>query len=144
MEILVSIIRRIVRAIRNVAELMDREVFPRFVQLFVEKRTARQMSAIVLEGFVEKHKLASLNDTDLAYQIIELSRFLHDVIDIHTDESVINETVQLVCRTLDRFELKNVPEQALSFLVATRAVLLNLDECQKVTLDFTKKINFST
>lgn len=62
-------IKRVVRSINNVAELMDPDVFPRFFQMLTNKELAKKMSSIVLSGLIEKHELVSLNDTTLAYQV---------------------------------------------------------------------------
>lgn len=68
------------------------------------------------------------------FQVIDLCKCIHDTITIQTDNNTVNESVNLICRALDRFELKSVPEQGLSFFVACRASLLNLNECQQVNL----------
>lgn len=147
MDILILMIKRIVRSTHDMSELIDAEVFPRFFELFTNKEAAREMSSIVLNGLINKHALTSFNDTTLAYQVlynlflklnkhlkvIELCKCVHDVVTIHTSENAIIESTRLICRALDRFELKSVPEQGLSFFVAARAALLNLDGCQKVT-----------
>lgn len=67
---LISIIDRVVRTVRSVAELIDSEVFPRFVQLFTNRDSACQMSTILLSGLTLKHAPATLRDTTLAYQVL--------------------------------------------------------------------------
>lgn len=61
-----------------------------------------------------------------------MCKCLHDVTSIHSSSDKIAEITHLICCALDRFELKSVPEQALSFLVSARGALLSLDECQRV------------
>jgi hypothetical protein len=62
-------IRRVVRSVKDVAELIDPEVFLRFSQMITEKESAREMSVVVLNGLVVKHALSSLNNITLAYQV---------------------------------------------------------------------------
>ncbi|KAI6194287.1 hypothetical protein M3Y96_01109000 [Aphelenchoides besseyi] len=42
---------------------------------------------------------------------------------------------KLICSALDRVQLHSVPEQDLSFLVAARAALLDIDVCQKYVIE---------
>lgn len=61
---------------------------------------------------------------------------VHDVLNIHSKKELISECEQLICRALDRFNLTEVPEQALSFFVAARAGFLSLDDCQRVNSNY--------
>lgn len=45
------------------------DVFPRLFQLFTDKESACQMSTVVLQGLVAKHRPVSLTDTSLGYQV---------------------------------------------------------------------------
>ncbi|KAI6184203.1 hypothetical protein M3Y97_00571100 [Aphelenchoides bicaudatus] len=131
LDVLASMASRIVRSVKNVAELVDAEVFPRFFQLFTDRDSACQLSTVILSGIVSKHPAAALNDTTLAYQIVDMCKCVHDVLNIHSASEKVASSEQLICRALDRFDLQEVPEQNLSFFVAARAALLSLDECQR-------------
>lgn len=81
MEVLVAIIKRVVKSVNNVADLLDPQAFPRFFQLFTNRESAKEMSSTVLSGLIHKHPMASLTNTTLAYQVC-LSKDVRVIVEV--------------------------------------------------------------
>ncbi|CAD5213001.1 unnamed protein product [Bursaphelenchus okinawaensis] len=134
-QLLLGILSKILSQLRDVSIFLTLPVFSNFTALFTEKNMRKQMSVQILEAVVSKHKLGTISDLDLAYQVSDVCKILHDCLDVFSSAEESSEAVELIKGALNRFDVKPDPENALSFYVATRANLLNLDECQKHVID---------
>ncbi|CAD5217378.1 unnamed protein product [Bursaphelenchus xylophilus] len=132
---LLEVLSKILGQLRDIPTFLTLPVFSNFTSLFTDDSIRKQMSVQILETMVSKHKLASISDLNLAYQVSDVCKILHDSLDLFSSDEEVFQAVELIKSALNRFEVKADPENALSFYVACRANLLNLDECQKYVID---------
>lgn len=128
---LLSILRKVVLETRDVGALLDLPMFSHFMAMFYEKEALRRMSLLLLEAFVARPG-QPLTNVNLAYQVAELCKMLHDTVSVFSPPEESAEVARLIATALNRFSLRADPEQALTFLVSTRALLLNIDQCQQM------------
>ncbi|KAI6171993.1 hypothetical protein M3Y98_00923500 [Aphelenchoides besseyi] len=133
--VLASIVVNVAKAVRDVSELLSLDVYSQFVQMISDKTQTKNVGIVILEMLVSTRSVSSIKDVKLAYQIIDQCKFLHDSVDIFTAEKELAQMAKLICSALDRVQLHSVPEQDLSFLVAARAALLDIDVCQKYVIE---------
>uniref|UniRef100_A0A915DYM8 Uncharacterized protein n=1 Tax=Ditylenchus dipsaci TaxID=166011 RepID=A0A915DYM8_9BILA len=131
---LVSILRKILSHIDDISVILNMDIFPQFIDIFREESVRMQSSSLVLNALISRHSLGHFSDINLAHQVMDVCKRLNESIAVSTSESEIDRVSQLIQSSVDRFDLKADPEQALTFYVGCRAALLNNDQLQKFTI----------
>ncbi|EFO22951.1 hypothetical protein LOAG_05534 [Loa loa] len=127
MDELLCILEKITHWIDEVKDLVVLHHFQKLVNLFRGAQQRGDCAVIVLSSFIRSCELASINDFQLANQILDICQMLHDSLSaLSTDEEKQRASFYII-RALDRFKLEADPERALDFFVDARAALSNLD-----------------
>ncbi|KAH7689682.1 hypothetical protein AAVH_40318, partial [Aphelenchoides avenae] len=126
-----SILRKVFDAIPDTAQILNMDIFTQFMDMFRDEPVRKQSAQLILEAFVARHRTGVFSDLNLAHQVIDICKRLHDSVGAYSAENDVDEAARLIQAALDRFSLDADPEQALTFLVSCRASLMNIDQIQK-------------
>ncbi|VDM07640.1 unnamed protein product [Wuchereria bancrofti] len=127
MDELLCMLEKIIHWIDDMKELIALHHFQALVDLFRSTQQRKDCAITLLSSFVRSYELASVNDFQLANQILDICQILHDSLNALSTDDEKQCASFYVIRALDRFKLEADPERALDFFVDARAAFSNLD-----------------
>ncbi|KAI6242869.1 hypothetical protein M3Y99_00195700 [Aphelenchoides fujianensis] len=105
-EVLASIVKKTAKSIRDVADLLNLDVFPQFLQLIADRKQTKEVARVILELLIVSRPVGSVKEAKLGYQILEMCKVLHDFVTIYTDEKEVNQIAELIAASLNRVQLR--------------------------------------
>lgn len=132
----------------RVGEFVALDATAQLLDAVASRTTRAAISVHILRLVAVAHAPLSIGDLALAHrvggdsldqeaqavlQLVEISKHLNDSISVETALPQLAEAAETIIAIVDRVELRVVPEQQLSFLVAARAAALNVDAVQRVS-----------
>uniref|UniRef100_A0A0N5ADG4 UPF0505 protein CG8202 n=1 Tax=Syphacia muris TaxID=451379 RepID=A0A0N5ADG4_9BILA len=118
------LIEYLVKSGKTVIELFSTESFIKLQDFVVDTTSMSCCLQKILSAFIVQRSVSSCGNFSIAYQILSLCTKLIDSFPIDAEEDDdIDNVLDLVKRSLDRFSLEQEPERALNFYVDMRAAL---------------------
>ncbi|VDK77399.1 unnamed protein product [Litomosoides sigmodontis] len=128
MDELLCVLEKITYWIDEMKDLVVLHHFQTLVDLFRGAQQRGDCAIIVLSAFIRSCELSSVNDFQLANQILDICQMLHDSLSALSMDEEKQRAAFYIVRSLDRFKLEADPERALDFFVDARAAFSNLDK----------------
>ncbi|CAG9532804.1 unnamed protein product [Cercopithifilaria johnstoni] len=128
MDELLCILEKITHWIDETKDLVVLNHFQTMVDLFRGAQQRGDCATTVLSAFIRSCELSSIDDFQLANQILHICQMLHDSLSALSIDEEKQRAAFYIIRALDRFKLEADPERALDFFVDARAAFSNLDK----------------